>query len=758
MKVGVNSSYSREKAYVLLQRQDRFGQGFDNAHFDSGENWSWGPEFDGVVRPWTTPVDTDGDGALEALVRPFSHVENQIEDFFEIGETFNNGISLSGSEGGFNYYASYSNVNQSGILQNTDYKRNTLNFKASAALSDRLTTNFGVNYTNTKLNTAQEGYRPFEGQNAYANAIQAPVNIPYTEVRDYKSPFHDLNGWYGSYSTNPYFILNEYGNDGNFDNILANVGLTYNLFKGFDLSGRFGINMINRTVETSIPKHSSPTQLVWVDDLALTTRNTRNSNPGLYSKMNGRNQNIDASIMGNYLTNLTDDLTLGLAAGWNLFDRRTQRVEGESVGGLVVPEWYHFDNSVQAAKSTQSSSRYQIYGLLGNVSLGWNNQLFLEYSARNDWSSTLPAENNSFFYQGVGVSAIVSDMLGLDGNGALSFLKLRAGYGTTGKDAGLHLLESSFVGNPVIQSLNNHDITTPLNGQPGFTVSNVIGNPDLKPELTTLFEVGADVGFFDNRVNLEYTYYNSVHSDQIIEINLPSSSGYRLTTSNVGEMVNKGHELYLNLRPIQGLVKDFSWDIDFIFSKNDNEVTKISDENDELIIGGPITNASVSVVAKEGLPFGTFKSTVPTYNDEGKLIVDANGFPVLSSEEDYIGSYQADYTASFGTGIGYKGFELNVLFDMRKGGKFMSITKNQTEFNGTALSTLVGNREAFVIPNSVVDNGDGTYTENTTEVTAQDIYAVSDVLWGGSSLMIDASYVKLREVGLTYNFPKSHCR
>jgi hypothetical protein len=220
-------------------------------------------------------------------------------------------------------------------------------------------------------------------------------------------------------------------------------------------------------------------------------------------------------------------------------------------------------------------------------------------------------------------------------------------------------------------------------------------------------------------------------------------------------MTNKGHELGITFKPIHGLVNGLDWDINFIYSKNKNNVVKISDDSDELVIAGPYTNGSISVVAKEGLPFGTFKSTVWDKTDDGKYIVGSNGLPVLTGEEDYIGNFQPDYKYSFGSALGYKGFSFNILFDVKKGGKFLSITKNQSEFNGTSLSSLLGNREAFVLENTVIEQADGTYLPNDVEVTAQELYAVSDVIFGGSSLMIDASYVKLRELGLTYTVPKS---
>lgn len=758
VEIGVKSSYSVQDAYVLLQRQDQFGQGYGTAHFDTGENWSWGPAFDGVERPWTSPVDTDGDGALEALVRPYSAVPDQIENFFRQGNTLNNSIYFSGAKGDFTYYASYARVGQDGIMDNTRYDRNTFNVKASAKLTDRLTTDFGVNFSTTKLNTATEGYRPFEGLNAYANAIQAPVNIPYNEIRDYTSPFHDLDGFYGSYAINPYFILNEYQSQGKFKNLLANFSLTYNLLEGLDVIGRIGMNSVNRDIDESIPRFAYSSHLIWGDDFTLSSRGGRHNSPGEYSNLEGNNVNLDVTTMLNYDRALTEDgkWTLNATAGYNLFERTTQWVEGSTIGGLVVPGWYNLSNSVGQPTSSEASSRYRLYGIYGNASIGFNNAVFLEYSARNDWSSTLPPENNSFFYQAVGGSVVLTDLLNMQDNDFLSFLKLRGSVGTTGKDAGLYLLRSSFIGNPIFQPLaGGHDLTFPLNGQSGFTVSNTIGNPNLRPELTTTYEFGADLGLFDNKINIEYTWYNSVHTDQIVEISLPASTGFTLTTSNIGEMTNKGHELAVNLKPIDGVVQDLYWDVDLIYSKNVNEVVSISDESDELVTGGPYTNASVSVVAKEGLPFGTFKSATASRTDAGEVIVGAGGLPVLTPDEQYFGSYQPDWTASASTRLRYKGIGFNILFDYRKGGVFFSTTKDQLEFNGTALSTLVNNREPFVIPNSVVEDESGNYVPNETEVTAEDIYAISGTAWGGNSLLIDATFLKLREIGLSYTLPKN---
>jgi outer membrane receptor protein involved in Fe transport len=272
--------------------------------------------------------------------------------------------------------------------------------------------------------------------------------------------------------------------------------------------------------------------------------------------------------------------------------------------------------------------------------------IILEYSARNDWSSTLPEENNSFFYQAVGVSAILTDILNIDGN-TINFLKLRASYGTTGKDADIYLLNSVYVANPTLQSLaNNHDLFFPLNGQAGFTQGNRIGNPGLMPELTTTFEVGVDASFFNDRVALEYTYYDSKHTNQIVVVTLPNSTGYTSTVKNLGEMQNSGHEVSLTLRPLVSLDRrGLSWDITFLYAKNRNEVIKINPEGDQQEL--TIDNFyGVNEVAAVGLPYGTFKGQVVRTNDAGQVVVDATGLPLLSDDLEYLGSYQPDWTGS----------------------------------------------------------------------------------------------------------------
>ncbi|XOV95322.1 MAG: SusC/RagA family TonB-linked outer membrane protein [Bacteroidota bacterium] len=755
MQVGINSSFSVEKAYVLLQRQDKFGQGYDNAHFDSGENWSWGPAFDGVVRPWTSPIDADGDGALESLMRPFSAAPNQLDEFFNYGNTLTNSVNLSGSKEGFTYYASYSNTNQNGILDNTSYKRNTVLLKASANLSEKLKSNFKVSYARVDQNTNNEGSRPFEGINPWASAVQSPVNIPLSELRDYNNPFYDINGYYGSYTTNPYFLLNEYGNQADIDNFLGNASVTYSVIEGLDLIGRFGTNVVNTIVDQWIPKYEPGQQLVWGDDFSLGPRGGRDSKVGQYSNYAKQNITLDMSALANYTKQLNEDFSLNISAGYNWYQTYMQSLRGATAGGLVVDGVYNLSNSVATSIASAAHSKYRIFGALGNARIGFRDAVFLELSARNDWSSTLPADNNSFFYSAVGTSIVLSDLLPIE-NDVLSFLKLRSSYGSTGKDAGLYLLNSYYVGNPNFGSnFGDYQLYFPLGGQPGFQTGDQIGNASLSPELTTTLEVGADFGLFDERINLSYTYYSSVHSNQIVQISLPRSTGFTSTVSNIGEMTNKGHEVTLSIKPIAGLVDGLSWEIFGTYAKNINEVVKITDDIDELALDinsfATSTGPPVALVAKEGYPFGTFRGQIEAVTPDGKPIVGDDGIPVYSDEEYYLGSYIPKYIASFGSNGNYRGIGFNILFDMKVGGSFVSQTKANGDFNGTNIGTIKFNREAYIIPNSVVDNGDGTYSENTTEITEQDLY--TNYKAPASEQLINAGFLKLREVGVSYTVP-----
>lgn len=752
-EIGYNGTYSVQSAYVLLKRQDKYGQGFgipfaSEPSRDSGENWSWGPAFDGVVRPWTSPVDADGDGDYEYLSRPYNAVTNQLENFFNTGTTMTNSVNLAGSKGGFNYYASYGNTTQDGILDNTSYNRNAFKFSAGTKLFDKLTTNFSVNYSIIDQQTAKEGSRPFEGQNAYSNAIQSPVNIPLNELRDYNSPFHNFDGYYGSYTVNPYFILNENTNSGNINNLLANLSLKYDLMDNLSVSARLGANNVTTDILSIVPQYAYNDHYIWNGDLIATPRGGRDSNGGQVSELRRSAKTYDITLLADYRVNLTSDISLNLTPGVNRYEIQEKDLQSNTVGGIVIPDFYHLSNSVNTPTTSQYILRRRIIGAFTTARFGWQDKVFLEYSARNDWSSTLPKGANSFFYQAFGASAVMSDIFDFQ-DSPVNFFKLRASYGTTGKDAAAYRTSSTFLINPTIQNLNqNHTLEFPHNNQAGATVSDRIGNSTLKPEKTTTLEFGTDVAFLDDRINLSYTYYKSDSKNQIVAQTVSPSTGFTSVVKNIGGIQNKGHEITLGIKPIIGGSNGFNLSFDFAYAKNTNTVTSVDPEAgiDEFVVetwfGG-----SVAQVAAVGRPYGTFKALVDKTDANGNVVVDASGLPLASDEAQFLGSFQPDWTGGLVTTIGYKGVSLGAVLDIKQGGQFLSYTKDLTEFNGTALTTDIGDRTAFVVPNTVDTEGN----PNTIEVAPYDYIRNRQ----NGDHLIDASYMKLREITLKYGLPKS---
>jgi TonB-linked SusC/RagA family outer membrane protein len=762
MSVNLNSTTSVERAYILTQRQDRFTQGILNPDGsttrDSGENFSWGPKFDGVVRPWTSPVDADGDGDLEWLSRPDSPVEDQLQNFFRLGRTFNNSLSLQGGDDRFTYFTSYSNTAQTGVMDNTDYNRNNFLVNTTAKLNEKISAGINVSYSSVKQNTAQEGARAFEGQNPYASALQAPANIDYNELRNYNSPFHSFTGYYGSYAINPYFILNEYTNYAKINNIQTTFNLSYQPIKNLTLSTRFGINFVSLDRKISVPQYEYADHYFWSDNLVLTPRGERQSSTGSHSERLDDTRQVDWTTTATYTRELTDKLKMDLTGGLNIFDVDRRIIDGATVGGFVVPGVYNIANSKEKPFASQNHQARRFVGLFGDLNFGWDDKLFLKYTARNDWSSTLPVDNQSFFYHAIGASAMIGDYLGLEDSN-VDMLKLRTSYGTSGKDADLYQLASLYGVNPVIVDFDGADETTyqlntPLNGQTAISKNNLIGNNSLKPEKTKTFEIGADVSLLGNRLELSYTYYNALSTQQIFLAELPRSSGYASTPINIGEMENKGHEVNLTAKPVK-LSNSFTWTVNLAWSKNMNKVLKVSDEADEFTIFD--TGRDVSQRAVVGKPFGVWYGNRQLMTASGQPIVNAQGNRAYSTEITPLGNVQPDWRGSIVSTFEFKGFRLSGLLDIKHGGTIFSTTKFYTEFNGTAVTTTLHDRQNFVIPNSVVENlddegnGNGTYSPNTTAIDAYSYFNDQN----GSEHLIDGGYVKLREVSLGYQLPRS---
>lgn len=770
--ISVSTSYSGEKAYLIMKQQQKFGSGYQTCggcgggiNIFMGENFSWGAPLDGQLIPWTgQPADEHGDllplnnGKYEQLVRPYSAVKNNLQDFFDIGSTRRNNISISGGGDKFNYLLSYTNFDNKGIVPHNYYKKNNMLLNVGYNFNEKFNTQVSFNYTNLNQRGATEGGYAFgyaSATPAYSFALQTPVNIPFHELRDYNSPYQDFKGFYGQYSVNPYFILDKQEVKNNVDNVVSSITMNYMPFKDFTLTGQASTNFNISGVTEKSPKFTYERSLSWSDGVLSdfeSPRNTGNRSLGAYKESSSNNNDLIFDLKASYHKKLSSDFTFTPTIGFNSIQQKFRRVTGNTVGGIVIPEFYDLTNSVETPLSTNRSYLYRLFGVYANAYLGFKNWLFAEYSARNDWSSTLPKGKQDFFYQGGGISVVPSNLTNFD-MGPLSYVKLRANIGSAGKDAPRYRLNTYYNLNPTVLDYgDDYLVKFPFNGNPGAGKSNIIGNPDLKPELSVTTEYGADLGFWKDRMTIEYTYYIINSKNQIVDVNLPWSSGFSIAPSNIGRMENKGHELAIKLTPIH--TSSFDWKIYGSWSKNKNIVKTILEndkKDDQLNIYTGLVHfsghGSLNLIAQEGEAFGTFYGTDYVYDDKGHIVVNGTGNPAQSKELKLLGNYQPNFLANFGTDLEYKGIGLHALFDMRDGGLFYSGTKVSTEFNGTASTTLLHDRELFIVDNSV--NADGS--ANTTKTTAYSYFKAAPA----SSFLVDASYLKLREVALSYTLPKS---
>ncbi len=503
------------------------------------------------------------------------------------------------------------------------------------------------------------------------------------------------------------------------DNVISSASLTFSPNKYLSFTGRVSTNFIISSVTEKGPVFNYENAYTWSDgELLDGGRGGSTFSLGSYKEGSNRITDLIYDGFATYSRDLSSDFKLTTTLGINSIDQARRQVSGTTVGGLIIPGFYDLTNSVQEPRAATLSSKYRLWGAYFNNSLTYRNFLTLEYSARQDYSSTLPKGNRGFFYQAVGFSYVPTNLSSVN-LGPISNLKFRGGIGSAGKDAPLYRLNTYYNLNPLLLDLgDDYQNRFPFGEVTGAQKGNSIGNPELKPELSITTEFGLDLGFFNDRLQLEYTWYHINSKNQIVDVNIPWSSGYAFVPVNIGRMVNMGHEIGISVTPVY--TKDFKWKVFGTWSKNDNEVKEIlaNDEVDELNIYTGVIHfsghGSLNLVAVEGQPFGTFKGTNYVYDANGKIVVNASGNPLRSSELEYLGSYQPDFLATLGTELTYKNFTLRALLDGRQGGVFYSGTKLSTEFNGTAITTLLKDRQPFVLDNSVTENGDA----NTTQTTA----------------------------------------
>ena len=743
--------------------QNDFGQGW-NGEQTFIENGSWGPKLDGSMQPYG-PVWNG-----YQLYHEYSAKENNLRDFFELGWSHKHNVALDGisDDGKMTYYLSFSNANDNGIIpgDKDTYKRNTIAFRSSYTPVKWLKLSSQVNFSKSVTNSVAM----FQGTSFIDGLMEFPRDISLVDLQNLPAAFNSPEAYYTPYGiTSPYWSLDNRIRLTDSKQIFGKLQADVMPIDHLTLTYRYTFNYSDYDYKAGNPEIALDDALIY-DDKGYAP-STLNKVGQVYAEYY-RGYETNHDFLATYNNNFVDGrLNISAIAGLNLNERYGTQLEGQTDGLTIYSGWWNLANGATKTTLSDGYTLRRLIGLYGDVTFGWDDSIFLELTARNDWSSTLPLAHNHYFYPGATLSWIFTNYL--PKNNVLSFGKLRAAYGKTGSDAGVYLTNPTYSQASFAGTYGSGIAAFPMNSVNAFRRSYSIAAADLRPEMTTEFEVGANLRFFEGRIGLDAAYYNRVTRDQIFSISVEPATGYTGMTTNAGDVRNRGIELLFDFIPVQ--TRDFRWDVSINWAKNWSMVLDLPDDvGTKLQIDEFSTNGTKDVVQfylQEGKPYGTYWTFMPVHVEDanspyyGALVVDANGQPVLSDEVEPTG-FDANYKwmGGLSTSLTYKNISLSASLDARYGGKMFSRTKSIMEFTGNSIVTNYNGREPFVIPNSVVydkdaNDGEGGYVPNTTPIYLADsgLQTWWDERGAGEGRMfylVDRSFLKLRNVSLTYNLPK----
>jgi outer membrane receptor protein involved in Fe transport len=610
---------------------------------------------------------------------------------------------------------------------------------------DKLTVRTSFNYVKKDqqaVNTGQ-GSDSGEGNTMTQEMLQTPRDISVVDLKDYiNNPFNTNSNFYTPYATNPYWVVNENSTNIEGNRIYGNTNLSYKFNDKFTASYQIGGDYNVQRVKS----HGALVKFLPGSAQALASVN---GVVGGVTESVSETVELDQNLNLNYNTTFSEDITFNALLGFNANQRKGYSL-ASNITTLDIPNYYELSNSSIKPNVGQGNSLRRSFGAYASFETAYKNRLFLTLTGRNDWTSTLPIGNNSYFYPAVNLSGIVVD-------NSDYFLKLRAAYAEIGNDTGSYQTFSSLTQG--VSALGFGTISLPLGGVNGYEFSSNLGNPDLKPERTKEYEFGFESNLFHKRVNLDASFYHKKTTDLLFRRPISPSSGWSTQTGNILDVINKGVELVLNVVPVK--INNFQWDITTTFTKNLSEVTDIIGETTKLQLA---SNYGVSFNAVVGEPLGTFNALTPRTNSLGQYIVNkTSGYYEVTEDEQKIGTSQRDFVMGFKNKLTYKNLVLAFGIDWKQGGEMYSYTKRLSHFTGNGIETTYNDRNPFIIPNSVVEIKDPSgavtgYEENTTSITFANItnfYNTGQNAGIEQTHIVDKTFVRLRDVSLTYNVPSS---
>ena len=747
INVNFNSSTTISKISQVPALNTKYAQGWAGNWY-SGFFASWGPKIsesgyskDPAV--WRYPgFDVDGAIVPKAQADPSLgpvKVYDQF-DFFQTGVTNSNFLSLSGGNDKSNFYVSASDMRDKGVIPNNLIRRNTFKVSGATELSDHFKVSGNANYM------IDNGERIQQGSNTSGVMLGLMRTPPtFNNAAGYEFPDGSQRNYrHGGGYDNPYWTANKNLYNDQVNRVIGNLQLDYFVTDWLHIMFRPGVDYYNRYVKSHI---------------AIGSR-TYSAGRVTVSSYNHFDLNSDLIAYMNW--NLSENTSLYANVGWNLQQRKSNYVWGQA-NGLSIPDFYNLSNSpnIQTGESTYEK---RLMGVFFDIGVSYKSTLYLNVTGRNDWSTTLPEGNNSFFYPSVNGSFIVSELPGLKGNKILPFLKIYSSYAITANDAAAYrtltyYAQGGISDGWVSPSGVNFPITTNGTSYNGFTYGNTMGSTNLKPERTRTFEVGTNMKFVNNRLGLDFSYFNNLSTDLLLPVDIDPSTGFYSMYKNAASMSSKGFEFTLYATPVK--TKKFTWDIQVNFSRIKNVVESLAENVNSIFLGG-FTDPQVRAVAGE--EYGTIYGYDWQRDANGNVLIDdATGYPAGDYTLRPLGKVNPDWTMGISNSFHFFNFTVYALLDIRQGNTMWNGTRGALDYFGAAAETM--SREDDYVFSGVKAHWDGGVLVPDAGNPANDIPVKLDQTWRTSGegsgftgptidYLEDAGWVRLRELTISYSFNK----
>jgi len=770
--VEVSSNYVASTPLKLPEYQTVYGQGNGNggdfafvngagAGLTDGTDEAWGPAFKGQLYPqFNSPRTLNGQaipffgGDLNApagsVITPTAWVadKDNLKNFLQTGSVLTNSVAFTGSNENGDFRLGYTRLDEKGMIPNTDLKRNSLSFSGGYNLSEKLTAKAYVSYIKSSSDNRPSISYGTESL-MYLFSCWLPPSVKVSDMkRLWMNGANNLRqyGFNYNYHDNPYLTLFENTNGQYYDRIIGNASLRYAFTDWLSLQ-------VRAATDWSLERREF-----------RRTFSTQRFPFGQYREVNLLNEESNADFLLSFNKELNSDFSVNANFGGNQM-RQLSKFDEVNAGQLNIPGIYNLTNSRIPLQNAQRTVNKRINSLYGAAGISFRNWLFLDLTARNDWSSalTLPedlkafgSEDNSYLYSSLALSAVLSDLVTLPK--AISFAKVRGSFAQVGNDTDPFTFTQSF--NPST-AFGNFQI---------YGETSRLTNLNLKPEISNAWEMGAEFKFFKNRIGLDVTYYNSTTSNQILNIPLSITSGYDSRSINAGKIKNYGFEAMLNVQAIRN--KNFKWSTDFNFGANRSKVLELRDGLTNFVMASRRVTVEARVGERMGDLYGigfarvqNTNASAPYYDASGKfvgqMVFDANGRPVRTTNRIKLGNYNPDFLLGINNSFQFKGVNVSFLFDIRSGGRIYSETQTVGREGGITIETLEGRADGYDLTkagNGVVGKGvvfvSGVPQENTRKITAREWHTA----WTGGrgiaeGVMFDASFIKLRELQIGYSIP-----